>query len=63
MDLVKKVNSHFTLPIVASQRGGKGGGKATVSLEGLKLIKQYNDLQEKFNLFLKQNVITNEHLV
>jgi molybdate transport system regulatory protein len=61
-DLIKQINSHFTIPVVTSQRGGKGGGNATVSSDGLKLIKQFHALQAKFELFLKQNIVSTEHL-
>jgi len=33
--LIKQINSHFTIPVVVSHRGGKGGGNATVSPDGL----------------------------
>ena len=54
-DLINHINSHFEHPIVISQRGGKGGGKATVTAEGLKLIQKFHQLQSNFSTFLSQN--------
>jgi molybdate transport system regulatory protein len=62
-DLIKQINSHFMIPVVVSHRGGKGGGNATVSPNGLELIKQFHALQAKFELFLKQNIANSEHLL
>ncbi|MFD0751164.1 winged helix-turn-helix domain-containing protein [Mucilaginibacter calamicampi] len=54
-DLIHHINSHFEEPIVISQRGGKGGGKATVTDEGLKLIQEFHKMQGRLAEFLKQN--------
>nr|WP_294791665.1 LysR family transcriptional regulator [uncultured Mucilaginibacter sp.] len=54
-DLINHINSHFESPVVTSQRGGKGGGKATVTKEGLKLIEKFHQLQSSFAAFLSQN--------
>ena len=54
-DLINHINSHFENPMVTSQRGGKGGGKAEVTAEGLKLIEKFHQLQSGFAEFLKQN--------
>jgi molybdate transport system regulatory protein len=54
-DLVNHMNSHFRLPVVTSQRGGKGGGNAMLTAEGLRVIAEYHRLQEKFKAFLKEN--------
>jgi len=62
-NLIKQINSHFTIPVVMSHRGGKGGGNAIVSQGGLELIKQFHALQKKFELFLKQNIANSEHLI
>jgi molybdate transport system regulatory protein len=53
-DIVHHINSHFSSPIVISHRGGKGGGNAIITPEGLAVIKQFHDLQRKFTAFLKQ---------
>src|ERR1700730_8995132 len=56
--LVNHINSHFSDPIVISHRGGRGGGNATVSENGLGLIKQFHLLKKKFEAFLNTNIIT-----
>ena len=57
-DLINHINSHFEHPVVISQRGGKGGGKATVTAEGLMLIEKFHELQNDFVAFLNQNSIS-----
>ncbi|MNE16639.1 Molybdenum-pterin-binding protein MopA [compost metagenome] len=52
-DLVKYINENIGEPIILSQRGGKGGGKAIITERGLKIIGQYRELQENFREFLK----------
>ncbi len=54
-DLINHINSHFKKPVVVSQRGGKGGGKAVVTADGLKLIAQFHQLHASFSDFLKQH--------
>jgi molybdate transport system regulatory protein len=62
-EIIKHINAHFTSPIVVSLRGGRGGGNATVTTEGLVLVKQYHALQRKFRKFLKSNVLSGQDLV
>jgi molybdate transport system regulatory protein len=57
-EIIKHINSHFSVPIVISHRGGKGGGSATVTEKGLDLIKQFHLLKKKFDEFRNTNVIT-----
>jgi molybdate transport system regulatory protein len=54
-DLINHMNTHFKLPLVTSHRGGKGGGNATLTAEGLRVIAEFHRLQEKFKEFLKEN--------
>jgi molybdate transport system regulatory protein len=54
-DLINHMNTHFKLPLVTSHRGGKGGGNATLTTEGLRVIAEFHRLQEKFKAFLKEN--------
>jgi len=56
-ELVKHINSHFSEPIVISHRGGKGGGNAIVTDNGIDLIKQFHQLKRKFEAFVRSNVI------
>jgi molybdate transport system regulatory protein len=57
-EIIKHINAHFTQPIVISHRGGKGGGNAMVTQDGLEMVKQFHALQEKFNAFLKENTVS-----
>jgi molybdate transport system regulatory protein len=52
-DLINHMNTHFSSPVVVSHRGGKGGGNAIVTENGLKLITQFHQLHQKFQEFLK----------
>jgi molybdate transport system regulatory protein len=61
-DIIKHINSCFNSPIVLSKRGGKGGGNATITQDGLELVNQFHSLQRKFAIFLKGNVIANNIL-
>ena len=54
-DLINHMNGHFSSPVVISKRGGKGGGNATVTENGLKAIDQFHALQAKFHTFLSSN--------
>jgi molybdate transport system regulatory protein len=54
-DLINHINSNFSSPIVISHRGGKGGGSATVTPNGLAIIAQFHQLQDKFRSFLAEN--------
>ncbi|MES2810243.1 MAG: ModE family transcriptional regulator [Bacteroidota bacterium] len=54
-DLINHINSYFEKPVVISQRGGKGGGKATITEEGRKLIEKFHQLQSAFHAFLLEN--------
>ena len=54
-DMINHLNSHFDAPVVISHRGGKGGGKAIVTEQGVQLIQEFHQLQEKFREFLISN--------
>jgi molybdate transport system regulatory protein len=51
-DMINHMNTHFSTPVVISQRGGKGGGKAIVTEHGQHIIHQFQQLQQKFKDFL-----------
>ncbi len=51
---VQKINSIAEEPIVILKRGGKDGGKATVTELGKKLLKNYKYQQLAFKRFLEQ---------
>lgn len=54
-DLVNHMNDKFEQPLVTSQRGGKGGGKAIVTDHGLKIIHHFHSLHQKLDDFLREN--------
>ncbi len=51
---VQKINSIAEEPIVILKRGGKEGGKATVTEFGKTLLKNYKQQQQDFQKFLEQ---------
>ncbi len=53
--LVDHMNAQLDSPVVVSQRGGKGGGKAEVTEKGQKVIEQFNLFYGKFQDFLAEN--------
>jgi molybdate transport system regulatory protein len=54
-DVVNYMNETFSSPVVISHRGGKGGGNATVTEYGLKVIAQFHLFHDKFREFLSLN--------
>ncbi|HEY4327769.1 MAG TPA: ModE family transcriptional regulator [Mucilaginibacter sp.] len=52
-DLINHMNENLGSPVIISHRGGKGGGNAVVTENGLKAIEQFYFLQNKFREFLK----------
>jgi len=53
-DLITSMNSQATKPLVITQVGGKSGGGAIVTPEGLQAIEAYKSLQARFQAFLAQ---------
>jgi molybdate transport system regulatory protein len=51
-DSIKTMNNLADAPLVESMAGGKGGGGASLSTEGKRLIKHYRILQEEHRRFL-----------
>ena len=47
-----KINCQLNAPILITQRGGKGGGVATLTESGVALLRQYEKLCEDFDAFL-----------
>jgi len=54
-DLINHMNTHFSLPVVISHRGGKGGGSAVITDHGSKMIRQFHTLHQNFQEFLAAN--------
>ena len=53
-DLINSMNSQAISPFVITQTGGKSGGGAVVTPEGLQTIEDYKALQNRFQAFLLQ---------
>jgi molybdate transport system regulatory protein len=52
--LLKSMERQAGLPVVATSRGGKNGGGATLTETGDKLLTQFWRMQERFEIFLKE---------
>jgi molybdate transport system regulatory protein len=52
--LIDDMNTKAKAPLVISTRGGKGGGKATVTEKGEQLIAFFNSFNKKFQQLLAQ---------
>lgn len=52
-DMIQHMNEQLQAPVIVAQRGGKGGGNATVTENGLKAIKLFHSHQNLFLEFLK----------
>ncbi len=53
-ELINSMNVQSSKPFVITQVGGKRGGGAVVTDEGVKAIVEYKALQQRFKDFLKQ---------
>jgi molybdate transport system regulatory protein len=51
--LIESMNAKVEKPLVISVIGGKGGGGATVTEEGLKYIESFENLEAAFAAFVK----------
>ncbi len=54
-DMINHMNTNFSSPVVISHRGGRGGGHASVTDHGLKVIQQFHIFQNKLKEFLSEN--------
>lgn len=54
-NILYKLNCQLAEPVVILQRGGKGGGIATLTEHGHKLIGHYEELKKDFHYFLKEH--------
>lgn len=52
--LIDDMNTKAKVPLVISNRGGKGGGNAVITQEGEKFIALFNDFNKKFQQLLAQ---------
>lgn len=50
-ELIDSMNRQSKKPLVVTSAGGVGGGGTTVTAEGIKAIKQYKELLERFDKF------------
>jgi molybdate transport system regulatory protein len=54
-DMIQHMNEQFGEPVIITQRGGKGGGNATVTEKGLKAIALFHSYQNLFLAFLQSH--------
>ncbi|SRR5258707_8567185 len=54
-DLINHMNENLGSPVVISHRGGRGGGNAVLTENGLKVIEQFHSLQNMFLEFLNSS--------
>jgi molybdate transport system regulatory protein len=52
-----KLNCQLPHPLVVLQRGGKGGGVATLTESGKRLLAQYELLKKDFIRFMKEHPV------
>lgn len=52
-DLVSSMNAQARSPLVLTQTGGKRGGGTEVTAEGQRLIREFREVQERFQAFLR----------
>ena len=53
--MIDHMNTGLNEPVVISHRGGKGGGKAEVTLKGQTVIEHFKLFYQRFQDFLKEN--------
>ena len=54
--LVDALNHMFRQPVIESQRGGKQGGGAALTVFGTELLARYRDMQMRMNEALHQDI-------
>ena len=54
--MINSMNSQTKMPIILTQTGGSSGGGAIVSEDGRELMHYYQNLQERFQIFLDQEL-------
>ncbi|WP_395775276.1 winged helix-turn-helix domain-containing protein [Agrobacterium pusense] len=54
--LVDALNHMFRQPVIESQRGGKQGGGAALTVFGTELLARYRDMQKRMNEALDQDI-------
>jgi molybdate transport system regulatory protein len=52
-ELVSSMNAQAQKPLVSTQVGGKQGGGAEVTAEGQQMIREFEELQARFQAFLR----------
>ncbi|GAC1314891.1 MAG: hypothetical protein NVSMB24_40020 [Mucilaginibacter sp.] len=56
-DIINHMNTCFSSAVVISHRGGKGGGNAIVTENGLNIIREFQRLQKELRKFLDVNSV------
>jgi molybdate transport system regulatory protein len=52
-DLVSSMNAQARTPLVLTQAGGKHGGGTEVTAAGQQILRQFNELQARFQAFMR----------
>lgn len=53
-ELIDSMNKQSKKPLVVTSAGGQGGGGTVVTSEGMKAIKKYKELLDRFEKFSKK---------
>ncbi len=53
-DIIQRLNQHSEEPLVILKKGGQHGGGAEVTPHALKVIKEFEDLQNKIDELVNQ---------
>jgi molybdate transport system regulatory protein len=51
-EFVQQMNSQLNAPLIVANTGGKGGGHATLTEEGLRAVQQFKAFNDAFQEFL-----------
>ena len=52
---IEDMNTHLNEPVVISHRGGKGGGRAELTLKGKAVIEEFKSFYTLFQTFLQEH--------
>ena len=51
-NIIDVANRNARLPLIKRKRGGNAGGGAEITAEGNKMIREFDELQKRFNEFI-----------
>ena len=55
-ELIDSINKQAKSPVVIAKKGGKKGGGTVLTEKGKKLIKEFEELQQRFEEFLNNEI-------